>query len=310
MFSQSTGSVYFGLNDRLSAISSCQIGHCLVEVTSTTGRFTICSRCGGCGSRKAVKLACVCSGKLQSRRAREAYSRVFKKGKHPRTNLPLTRSHYSACGNNVSPNQLRSEVDRNRRKRRLTVKTKPWVAAAFGIVEDPPPLSELDDQQGEGEDPMFEDDDFQEEEDPFGFNESTVGAPGVSSSSSYVASTSTPSAASSHTAIPPILINPPTDPISSDEPVAKRACVLDGVIVEENAIIEPTFKKSRPETEVSRGGQVSLEQNVIETSVAIAVTSTDPWEALQERKRRKKNDDRQPTTESEFARLARLAASE
>jgi len=246
----------YGLKDRLSASSSCQIGHCLVEVTSTTGRFTICSRCGGCGSRKAVKLACICSGKLQSRRAREAYNRVFKKGKHPRTNLPLTRSHYSACGNNVSPNQLRSEVDRSRRKRRLTAKTKPWVAAAFGIVEDAPPPGEGDDLQDEEDEQMDEDEYFQEEEDPFGFEDVAVVQLGGSSSSDCHASPP----ADPPPVPPPTPTTTPTDSLPSIEPAAKRACVGVGVTTDEPVV-----------TDLAVAGSISV----------------DPWAALQERKRRR-----------------------
>jgi len=282
----------YGLKDRLSASSSCQIGHCLVEVTSTTGRFTICSRCGGCGSRKAVKLGCICSGKLQSRRAREAYNRVFKNGKHPRTNIPLTRSHYSACGNNVSTNQLRSEVDRSRRKRRLTVKSKPWVAAAAGIVEYGPPPGEHDDAQDEmeEEDPYGseaeEQDPYgQQEEDPFGFNEGDTAQVGGSSSS---AGNTAPTIMITSSGSDPPPEPPPTPTTTttdspSTEPAAKRACDGVGVTTDVPAVTEPA----------------------VAGSVAV-----DPWAALQERKRRKRNDDRQPVVESVFARLARLAANE
>ena len=86
--------------------------------------------------------------------------------------------------------------------------------------------------------------------------------------------------------------------------------MVGGAIFVEPVINEPIFYKPRTETEVSRGSQENVELSVVETPVAVAGTSIDPWEALQERKRRKKNDDKQPTTESEFARLARLAASE
>jgi hypothetical protein len=52
-------------------------------------------------------------------------------------------------------------------------------------------------------------------------------------------------------------------------------------------------------------------ETAVETPVEVAGSaSVDPWTALQERKRRKKNDAKQPTVDSEFARLARLAASE
>jgi hypothetical protein len=153
---------------------------------------------------------------------------------------------------------------------------------------------------------MDQDEYHQEEEDPFGFDNDAVVQLGGSSSSADRASPSS----DLFPVPPPTPTTTPIDSISSDEPVAKRACVLGGVIGVEPVITEPIFKKPRTETEVSRGSLENVELSVVKTPVAIAGTSIDPWEALQERKRRKKNDDKLPTTESEFARLARLAASE
>jgi hypothetical protein len=153
---------------------------------------------------------------------------------------------------------------------------------------------------------MDDDEYHQEEEDPFGFNNDAVAQLGGSSSSAGHASSS-----ADPIPIPPPMHNStPTDSISADEPAAKRVCVVGSITAVEPVITEPIFKKPRTETASSRGGLVNVESRVVETPAACAGASIDPWEALQERKRRKKNNDEQPTTESEFARLARLAASE
>jgi hypothetical protein len=160
-----------GLKDHLSAGVAHQFGHVLVEVTAADGNFTICSVCGAFGSRRAVNLALQCPGELRTRRGKESHSRVFKNGRHPRTNRALTRCHFSAHGSqNVPSELLRSEFSRASRRRRLATKTKPWVAAALGIMEEPKTdIDECDNgddpSRGMDEDPYGSD---AEEQDPFG----------------------------------------------------------------------------------------------------------------------------------------------
>jgi len=172
------------------------------------------------------------------------------------------------------------------------VKSKPWVAAAAGIVEYGPPPGEHDDAQDEmeEEDPYGseaeEQDPYgQQEEDPFGFNEGDTAQVGGSSSS---AGNTAPTIMITSSGSDPPPEPPPTPTTTttdspSTEPAAKRACDGVGVTTDVLAV-----------TDLAVAGSVVV----------------DPWAALQERKRRKRNDGRQPVVESEFARLARLAANE
>jgi len=280
------------------------MGHVLVEVTATDGNFTICSRCGAFGSRKAVNLALECPGILTTRRLKESYSRVFKNGKHPRSNKPLTRSHFRSCGApNVPTSLLRSEVDRSRRRRRLETKTKPWIAASFGIVEDP---KDAVSECGDDEDPFLqeEEDPFgfnDEEEDPFGFNEppskrhkgssdDLVQIGGSSSSEGPNASVEACLPACPVANLPSVSHSTSCDVREASEPVFKKPCTSDGV---------------------TAGRECSLYAGSVGTPVECTGTNAvDKWAAWQERKRRKQNSPLEPTVEGEFARLAKLAASE
>jgi len=159
---------------------------------------------------------------------------------------------------------------------------------------------------GDDEDPFLqeEEDPFgfnEEEEDPFGFNEppskrhkgitdDLVQIGGSSSSDGLTASTEACLTTCPVTILPSV--RPPTrcDVLGMTEPVFKKPCTSDGV---------------------NTGRHVPLAAGTAETPVEGAdSTVIDQWAAWQERKRRKRNIAHEPIVEGEFARLARLAASE
>ena len=97
------------------------------------GDFTICRTCGRFGMRLGIGLSEVCRQRPETRRMELQWNTFFRDGKHPNTGVP--------CGHDVKImrselHRTRTAVEKRSRGRRLSTKTKPWVAAASGVVQE------------------------------------------------------------------------------------------------------------------------------------------------------------------------------
>jgi hypothetical protein len=147
-----------GLRDRLAKDAEQSLGHQLVEFCTPQGPFTICSLCGFYGARKSVGLSTACDGIPSTRSSKEQWNRVFVKGKHPRTNVPLGLNLVIRSATFVKQCNTRSFVERKIRKLRLTRKAKPWVAASSGILDGPSAEDNVQDNMELCEEPAPDDD--------------------------------------------------------------------------------------------------------------------------------------------------------
>ena len=88
--------------------------------------------------QRDVGLRPTCDGRRQTRRTEESWNAFFRDGRHPNTHtrcghaMTITRK-----GNAKAQGKLREAYLNASRARRLTSKSKPWVAAAAGICLDP-----------------------------------------------------------------------------------------------------------------------------------------------------------------------------
>ena len=136
----------WGLRDRLARKGQQSLGHDVAEFVTCAGDFSICTRCGRYGIQRARGLAKVCAGEIRRKGARQSWKRVFREGRHPHTGKSIT-GHCDAqgltCG--IGDMQVRSNKVRKARLKRLTGKTKPWIAAQHGFDTDPTgPIDEMD----------------------------------------------------------------------------------------------------------------------------------------------------------------------
>ena len=117
-----------GLADRLSMNGEEGIGHRLVEFSSEVGDFTICASCGFWGVRRSVRLAQPCRERLTTRRSVQAWRRVFTKGLHPYSGMPMRQSSGGARNSltSVSKSKLKGVIQRAMRRQRMMGKTTPW----------------------------------------------------------------------------------------------------------------------------------------------------------------------------------------
>jgi hypothetical protein len=119
-----------GLDDALATNSGANLGHAIAELQSPYGPFSICTDCGKYSSRVRRGLAHTCSGRIRTRRAAEAWNRVFRLGRHPYHNTRLRHVDGKDLGR---ADRLRGVIVREKVKKRLLGKTKPWTAALSGI---------------------------------------------------------------------------------------------------------------------------------------------------------------------------------
>ena len=105
--------------------------HDVIEVASKHGDFSICRSCGRYGMRRGNALMNTCDRETRTRRTRQAWSDVFEKGLHPYTRQPFGHdTEFTATEAALT----RDSYNRASRGRRLSCKTKPWVAAAVGVT--------------------------------------------------------------------------------------------------------------------------------------------------------------------------------
>jgi len=278
-----------GLLDRLAASSDEQIGHRLVEFDTAHGSFTICGDCGHYGIIRARNLAKPCPQRIRTRRGNTAWRRVFIRACHPYSGKKFGHSE-GAKGKSavIGKCKLRNAMQRVIRKERLTAKTTPWAAALLGAGDLDcarlPDACDHDDQE------LYADpwqDEAEDDDDDFAF----VGFDGEEqvceskASDKHVAQTGGASG---------------FDDVRSSIPV--------------DAGNEPEPKRQRRQVGTCSGTAESVvlpSITLTNDQAALPTTSQQgPWEALQERKRRKLAGDVRPAAESDFARLARKAANE
>ena len=128
-----------GLCDHLVADSD--LGgrrHDIVEVTSRQGDFSICRACGRYGMRRGTALSELCDRGLRTRRTLQSWHDVFQKGLHPYSRQQFGHdTGFSTSLGRTANAHTRDFFHRASRVRRLSKKTKPWVAAASGVLHEP-----------------------------------------------------------------------------------------------------------------------------------------------------------------------------
>jgi hypothetical protein len=124
-----------GLPDLLSAAAAASTGHVIAEVRHVDGDFSICRECGKWGTRSAKGLREHCERRPKTRGMMQSWRRVFKLGKHPdpRKCRVSHADGIKQVSDLVPFGKLRGAFVRQKRNRRITGKTKPWVGALLGV---------------------------------------------------------------------------------------------------------------------------------------------------------------------------------